>query len=91
MNGGGSLFDDAGGSALAGAAQWVQGTMVGTLATAVCIVAVAILGFMMLRGRVAMREGLRVLLGCFLLLGAPAIAAGLMAVSERAPGASAQG
>lgn len=82
MNGGGSLFEPGDGSALAGAAQWVQGALMGTLATMICVLAVAILGLMMLRGRIAMREGLRVLLGCFLLLGAPAIAAGLMAASR---------
>ena len=36
------------------------------------IIAVAVLGMMMLSGRIPVREGMRVLLGCFLLLGAPA-------------------
>ena len=39
-----------------------------------CVLAVAFVGMLMLTGRLALREGLRVALGCFILLGAPAIA-----------------
>ncbi|MDE2561120.1 MAG: TrbC/VirB2 family protein [Sphingomonadales bacterium] len=82
MNWGGSLFETSDSSTLAGAAQWIEGTLLGSVATTVCIVAVAILGLMLLRGRIAVRDGLRVLLGCFLLLGAPAIAAGLLRAGD---------
>lgn len=80
----GSLFDpDA--AVLANAAQWIEGTLLGSVAAALCIVAVAVLGMMMLSGRIPVREGMRVLLGCFLLLGAPAIAAGLMHSATTGP------
>jgi hypothetical protein len=44
---------------------------------------VAFVGFLMLSGRVPVRMGFNVVLGCIVLLGAPVIAAGLM---ERASG-----
>ena len=43
-----------------------------------CVLAVAFVGFSMLTGRISLRRGARVVLGCFLLLGAPLIAARMM-------------
>jgi len=52
------------------------------------VIAVALVGMMMLTGRVAVRQGLRVTVGCFVLLGAPAVALVLQALAHReyAPG-----
>ena len=47
------------------------------------MVAVALLGVLMLRGRLPVREGLQVVVGCFLLLGAPTVAAGLLQAVNR--------
>ena len=47
-----------------------------------CVIAVALLGFMMLSGRMPLRRGLQVVLGCFMLLGASTIAAGLQQLGE---------
>jgi type IV secretion system protein VirB2 len=49
----------------------------GPLATSIAIIAVAWVGFAMLSGRVDIRRGLAVKLGCFLLFGARGIAEGL--------------
>ena len=48
------------------------------IALGLCVLAVALIGLLMLTGRLPLREGMRVVLGCFVLLGAPVIAAGLM-------------
>ena len=37
----------------------------------------SLVGFLMLMGQIPIRHGMRVILGCFVLLGAPVIAAGL--------------
>jgi type IV secretory pathway VirB2 component (pilin) len=74
---GSSLSDPAGSSALVAAVNWLQGTLLGTVATTVAIVAIASVGFMMLSGRVNVRRGATVIVGCFILFGAPSIAAGI--------------
>lgn len=43
-------------------------------------------GFVLLTGRLAVREGVRVVLGCFVLLGAPVIAGAFLGVGEEAGG-----
>jgi type IV secretion system protein VirB2 len=72
-----SLADPPPASAIASATDWISGTLFGPLATAIAIIAVAWLGLMMLSGRLDMRRGLSVILGCFLLFGAMAVANGL--------------
>lgn len=66
-----SLFDASEPSALVSAVDWLTGTLLGSVAAGLCVIAVAIVGFLMLSGRLAIREGTRVVLGCFILLGAP--------------------
>ena len=50
----------------------------GPLVTTLCVIAVALVGFAALSGRLPVRMGMRAVLGCFVLLGAPAIASALM-------------
>ena len=71
-------------SALADAIGWINGVLLGNLAVSLCVLAVALIGLLMLSGRVPVRQGMRVVLGCFILLGAPVIAAGLSGVWQRA-------
>lgn len=59
------------------AVQWLQGTILGSAATAVAIIAVASIGLLMLSGRVDWRRATSALVGCFILFGAPGIAAAL--------------
>ena len=72
-----SLSDPPGSSVILPAAQWVQGVFLGDIAVAMAIVAVATIGFAMLTGRVDVRRGGTIILGCFILFGASAIANGL--------------
>ena len=71
-----SLFEPSPDSSLTQASEWIDAVVFGEVAIALCVLAVAFVGFAMLTGRFAMRGGLRVLLGCFVLLGAPVIASG---------------
>lgn len=69
--------DPAGSGVIVGAVNWLQGTLLGTVATVVAVIAVAAVGFMMLTGRINWRHGAVVILGCFILFGAASIVAGI--------------
>lgn len=71
------MADPAGSGVLVGAAHWLQGTLLGTVATTVAVIAVATVGFMMLTGRINWRHGAVVIVGCFVLFGAASIVAGI--------------
>ena len=73
----GSLADPSGSSALVAAVQWLEGTLLGTIATTIAVIAVSWVGLMMLAGRVDIRRGLTVIAGCFILFGASSIVAGI--------------
>lgn len=75
------LGDPAGSGAIVGAVQWLEGTLLGTVATVVAVIAVAVVGFMMLTGRINWRYGATVILGCFILFGAAGIVAGLQSTA----------
>jgi type IV secretory pathway VirB2 component (pilin) len=72
-----SLADPPGSSVLLAAVSWLEGTMLGTVAATAAILAIAAIGAMMLTGRLAVRQGLSAVLGCFVLFGASSIAAGI--------------
>ena len=74
-------YDPAGSGPIVGAVHWVEGTMLGTVATVVAVIAVACVGFMMLTGRMNWRYGATVILGCFILFGAASIVAGIQSAS----------
>ena len=74
-------FDPAGSGPIVGAVHWLEGTMLGTVATVVAVIAVASVGFMMLTGRMNWRYGATVILGCFILFGAASIVAGIQSAS----------
>lgn len=73
-----SLFDAPAEQPIDGALGWVEGILLGPLAVSLCVIAVAIVGFTMLTGRLPIRQGLRVVLGCFVLLGARSIVGTIM-------------
>ena len=60
---------------------WLQGTLLGNVATAVAVMAVAAVGFMMLTGRMNWRFGATVIVGCFILFGAGAIVTGIQSAA----------
>ena len=73
--------DPAGSGPIIGAVDWLQGTLLGNVATAVAVIAVAAVGFMMLTGRINWKYGATVVLGLFILFGAASIVAGIRSVA----------
>jgi len=73
--------DPAGSGPIVAALAWLQGTLLGNVATAVAVMAVAAVGFMMLTGRINWRYGATVILGCFILFGAASIVAGIQSAA----------
>src|SRR5918998_107064 len=71
--------DPQGSGPIVAALGWLQGTLLGNVATAVAVMAVAAVGFMMLTGRLNWRFGATVIIGCFILFGAGAIVTGVPA------------
>lgn len=76
------LAEPNGGHAVAVAARWIEHALTGTVATTIATLAVAAVGFLMLRGRLPFRRGGSVIVGCFILFGASTIAKGVMQVPE---------
>lgn len=73
----GSATVSSDGNSLVTALLWVQGVLLGTTATVVGVIAVASIGLLMLGGRVEIRQGLRTVLGLFLIFSAPTIASAI--------------
>ena len=73
--------DPAGSGPIVAALGWLQGTLLGNVATAVAVMAVAMVGFMMLTGRLNWRFGATVIIGVFILFGAASIVAGIQGVA----------
>lgn len=71
----------AGSGPIVAALSWLQGTLLGNVATAVAVMAVAAVGFMMLTGRLNWRFGATVIIGCFILFGAGAIVSGIQSAA----------
>jgi type IV secretion system protein VirB2 len=69
--------DPQGSGPIVAALEWLQGTLLGNVATAVAVIAVAMVGFMMLTGRMNWRFGATVIVGCFVLFGSAAIVSGI--------------
>ncbi len=71
------MIDPQGAGVLVEAVDWLQGTLLGTIATTAAVISVAAVGFMMLTGRINWRHGAAVVVGCFILFGAASIVAGI--------------
>lgn len=69
--------DPQGSGPIVAAMSWLQGTLLGNVATAVAVMAVAAVGFMMLTGRLNWRFGATVIIGVFIVFGAASIVAGI--------------
>ncbi len=81
-----SFSDPAGSGPLVGALHWLQGTLLGTIATVVAVIAIASVGLLMLAGRINWRHGATVILGCFILFGAASIVAGIQSAAGASSG-----
>jgi type IV secretory pathway VirB2 component (pilin) len=75
-------LDPAGSGVILNAVSWLQGTLLGNVATALAVIAVGATGLMMLTGRIDWRRGAVVILGCFIVFGAASIVAGIRSVSS---------
>ena len=69
--------DPQGSGPIVNALSWMQGTLLGNVATTAAVIAVAVVGLMMLTGRMNWRFGATVIVGCFVLFGATAIVSGI--------------
>lgn len=67
-----------GSDALGAAVGWVQATLLGTIAAAVAVIAIAAIGLGMLWGRIDLKRGAGVIFGCFIIFGASGIASGIL-------------
>lgn len=74
-------FAASGATPIEAAAEGLNAFATGNLAIGLCVLAIAVIGLSMLSGRLSVRNGMRIVLGCFVLLGAPVIAAALMGLA----------
>lgn len=77
-----SLADASTPQVLSPALSWIEGALFGGVATGIAVIAVASIGFNMLAGRISVKRGVTILLGCFILFGASSLARGLRTFSE---------
>jgi type IV secretion system protein VirB2 len=76
--------DPQGSGPILAAVEWLQGTLLGNVATAAAVIAVAFIGFMMLTGRMNWRHGATVIIGCFILFGSASIVSGIQSAAGAA-------
>lgn len=76
-----NLADPVAPAPLIAAVSWIEQTMLGSIATSIAVIAVAVVGLMMLRGQLQARRGIIVVVGCFVLFGAPVLAAGIRGIA----------
>lgn len=76
--------DPSGSGPILAAVEWLQGTLLGNVATAAAVIAVAFVGFMMLTGRMNWRHGATVIIGCFIIFGSSAIVSGIQSAAGAA-------
>ena len=73
--------DPAGSGPIVSALAWMQNTLLGSVATAVAVMAVAAVGFGMLTGRMNWRFGATVIIGVFIIFGAASIVGGIQSAA----------
>lgn len=79
-----SLEFSTGASPIVSAVVWVEQLLLGSVATAIAVIAVAVVGAAMLTGRANWRRGASIIIGCFIIFGASAVARGLAEPSSAA-------
>jgi type IV secretion system protein VirB2 len=67
------------------ATDWVVGLVTGPILTTLLLIAIALLAFTMLSGRLPLRRGSLVILGCFILTGAAEISRSMMEFVPNTP------
>lgn len=79
-----SLFDGHSGADIGSSLDRVETLLLGEVATMIAIVAIALVGFLMLSGRMRFMRSLRLIVDCFMLLGSSTIAALLIGIGDEA-------
>lgn len=74
--------------ALPAAVGWFEAILIGTVATSVATVAEAVVGIMMLAGRIDWRRDATIVTDCFILFGAKVIATGLQSIVRQGGGSA---
>lgn len=77
-----SLTEPSGTQAVTDAASWLQGTMLGSVATIIAVLAIAAVDVGLFSGRLNVRRGPTVVMGCCVLFGSGVIANALMALID---------
>jgi type IV secretory pathway VirB2 component (pilin) len=80
-----AITADPGQSVFVAASSWIEGLLLGSFGTAVAVLAVALLGYGMLTGRTDLRRAIQVVLGIFILFGAPTLVRELASSARGAP------
>lgn len=73
-------------SALVAAVEWPRDLVTGTFGITLAVLAIAWLGFAALQGRLPVRDGIRIVIACFILFGASLIAQGLSSLAQASAG-----
>jgi type IV secretory pathway VirB2 component (pilin) len=76
--------------ALAGAAHWIEGALLGGWGTSLAVLAVAWLGFGMLTGTLSLRRSGLLVLGCAIMFSAPTLARSLLGLARPAAGGNSE-
>jgi type IV secretory pathway VirB2 component (pilin) len=79
-----SLFEPSHTQAFGVVADWLPEVLSGSLATALGIVAIGLVGLSLFQGRLRLKHAALVVMGIFLLMGAPVIGAGIVGNSHQA-------
>jgi type IV secretion system protein VirB2 len=90
MNIASSLLEPIPHSVIEAASIWIVALLSGSLVTTLCVVAVATLGLLMMTGRIQIRAGVQVVIGCFLLFSAALLADDLQTLARSNAGTAAK-
>lgn len=82
------IFYEQGGHSLSDAMSWPLSLLSGPLSLSIASVAVVCFGMLLLDGRIRWRRGISVVLGCFLVFGAPTLTRAFDGVNKRPSSAS---
>ncbi|KWV91779.1 TrbC/VirB2 family protein [Erythrobacter sp. YT30] len=71
-------------TSISSATDWLESIVLSDIAITLCVIAVALLGFSILQGRISFQLGARCVIGIFVLLSAPTIAGGFSTLGSSA-------
>lgn len=72
-------------NSLEAASAWIAGLLTGPITGSLMAIAIALIGYEMLTGRLSILKGMRVICGCFILVSSATIAQSLMGITSRTP------